>query len=591
MASSFRRSMLAASMLPLLVLATSRLASATTLTVTNLSDTGVSGDGSLRGEILAAASGDTIEFASGLTGTIGLLAANGTLGISKSVTINGPTTSPGIAIDGQGAVRVMFVNPLVTLNIANLTIENGSATAAGFTTGGGISSVGTLNVTNCTFSGNSAGTSGGAISTGIFPTMITNSTFSNNSAGAFGGGIFNNGPIVVTNSTFSKNSASSAGGGIFNNVDLLTVTNSTFSGNSANVSGGGGIYNNSGTLMVTNCTFSGNSAPAGKGGGISNQATASLKGTILAGESSGGNCGGFNAVGDAGYNISDDGSCAFSGTSVNNSTTLNLDPAGLQNNGGPTETIALDANSQAVDFIPVGQCTDQSSMPVRLETDQRGEPRPDSGNTSFCDAGAFELETRRITVVPGSEKTQIARPTTSMNSDQVNMAFTFFDIGSPIAVDGAPNVPRCDPGNDALNGINVDLFEGTCASPMSGGLILELTPFVVHSIGGHSYGTIFQSDPPDMLQQTGESVSARIVTLSEMTGAPDGISCGEWTINIEVAGLDTSTLGLGGGNPFALVVEDGDKNEGCFDIDNAVVGSQIPPPTHGVRRGSRRGRR
>jgi len=245
----------------------------------------------------------------------------------------------------------------------------------------------------------------------------------------------------------------------------------------------------------------------------------------------------------------------------------------------------------AVESLWRDRCVKRPALSRRNRYSDASNVRPDSGNTSFCDAGAFELQTQRLFVAPGSEKTQIARPTNSMNSDQVNMAFTFFDIGSPVAVDGAPNVPRCDPGNDALNGINVDLFEGTCSSPMTGGLVLELTPFVLHSIDGHSYGTIFQSNPPDMLQQTGETVSARIVTLSEPTGAPpDGISCGEWTINIEVAGLDTATLGLGGGNPFALVVEDGDKNEGCFDVTNAVVGPQIPPP-HKVRRGARRGRR
>src|SRR5262249_18706082 len=51
------------------------------LTVTNNSDTGVSGDGSLRGEIAAAAPGDTIQFALGpnpqtITLTQGELAIN-----------------------------------------------------------------------------------------------------------------------------------------------------------------------------------------------------------------------------------------------------------------------------------------------------------------------------------------------------------------------------------------------------------------------------------------------------------------------------------------------------------------------------------
>ena len=54
-----------------------------TLMVTNLSDTGVSGDGSLRGEILAASSGDTIVFAHGLHGTITLNSLKGDLPINR----------------------------------------------------------------------------------------------------------------------------------------------------------------------------------------------------------------------------------------------------------------------------------------------------------------------------------------------------------------------------------------------------------------------------------------------------------------------------------------------------------------------------
>ena len=286
----------------------------------------------------------------------------------------------------------------------------------------------------------------------------------------------------------------------------------------------------------------------------------------------GGNCGGL--IDDAGYNISDDASCDFTeapvGTSVNESTSLNLDPAGLRNNGGPTQTIALEPNSQAVDFIPVADCTDQSSpTPLPIMTDQRRFPRPDPGNLNFCDAGAFELQTGRLAVVPSSEKTQIAR-SFDANSDLVNIAFTFISIGSTVA-------PHCDAGNDALNGVTVDLFAGTCASIASGGLLLDLTPFVLHTVGGTTYGTIFQSAPP-------ETVSARIVQVAGVVG----FECGEWSLNIEVAGLNTAEVGLGGGNPFALVLEDGDKNVGCFDIDNAIVGNQIPTPTKTARRRVRR---
>ena len=41
-------------------------------------------------------------------------------------------------------------------------------------------------------------------------------------------------------------------------------------------------------------------------------------------------------------------------------------------------------------------------------------------------------------------------------SDQVNLAFTVTD-------NGLGNPASCNPGNDAINGIDVLLFQGTCA--------------------------------------------------------------------------------------------------------------------------------
>ena len=93
-----------------------------------------------------------------------------------------------------------------------------------------------------------------------------------------------------------------------------------------------------------------------------------------------------------GYNFSDDNSCGaiFTGTGEikNNvaSGSFRLDPAGLQSNGGPTQTIALLANSPAVDAVPVASCTNMTGAP--LTTDQRGVTRPQG---EACDIGAFEL--------------------------------------------------------------------------------------------------------------------------------------------------------------------------------------------------------
>jgi hypothetical protein len=232
------------------------------LTVTNNSDTGVSGDGSLRGEIAAAAPGDTIVFDPSLNGqTITL--TGGQLEISKNVSIAGPGASQ-LTVSGDHVNRVFFVDT-VTVSLSGLTIANG---------GSGITNFGNLTVTNCTLSDNSAAgidNEGGALA-------VTSCTLSDNSA-TNGGGIFNigfaggPGTLAVTNCTLSGNSASVSGGGIYNDQGAtVQVTNSVFSGNTAsgtgNRFGGGGIFTFGSPLTVTNCTFSDNSAT--NGGGILN---------------------------------------------------------------------------------------------------------------------------------------------------------------------------------------------------------------------------------------------------------------------------------------------------------------------------------
>jgi len=549
-----------------------------------------------------------------------------------SLTIDG--SGQAITVDGASLYQIFNVNFGATLNLKFLTLAHGVVVAneQGVGEGGAIiNNGGTLTVANCTFLDNQAtGSAASGSGTGlpgrggaiwdVGPLTITDSTFSGNQAtggaGASagvgggvgeGGAIFNDGDMTVSDSTFSDNrvtggvgdgavggngkggaigyedgtatvinstfstnqaiggSGSSGGdgvGGAIFSVPALTVTNDTFSGNHATSTGGG--IDNEGPLSVTNCTFSNNSAVGVGGGGIRNEPLGSttLKGTVMAAEP-GGNCGGL--ITDAGYNISDDNSCAFSGTSVNNSTTLHLDPLGLQNNGGPTNTIALEPNSQAVDFIPIANCTDQSlPTPLPLTTDQRGFPRPDPDNPDFCDAGAFELQTAPFVIAPNSERLQIARSTTALNSDQINMAFTFTENG----------FPACDAADNAFNGFFLVLESGTCATHDHESVLFFLNPWVVHTVNHQSYGTLFNSDPP-------LTVSARMVELP----TPAAPACGEWSLNLEIAGIDSTPLGDG---PFSLILSNTDGDTECFDITNAIVGSQTPPPPHGVRRRKRR---
>jgi len=313
------------------------------------------------------------------------------------------------------------------LNNGALTVRNttfSGNTADPFLIGGGaISNIGTLTVNNSTFSGNSAlGLEGGAIPNVTGATLsVSNSTFSGNNAHLGGGAISNAGRLTLANSTFSGNNAINGGaieistgtvtvtkstlsgnsgsdnGGAIAIVtgDSLTVTNSTFSGNSAgNV--GGAILNESATLTVTNSTFSGNSAPGRSGGAIWNGGAVTFINSVLANSTSGGNCSVSNPsttpITDGGHNIDDGTTCGFTGsgcattgTSFCNTNPL-LDPTGLASNGGPTQTIALEAGSPAIN---TGDETVCAAPPVN-NLDQRGFVRPGAGATN-CSIGAYEF--------------------------------------------------------------------------------------------------------------------------------------------------------------------------------------------------------
>jgi hypothetical protein len=152
----------------------------TTVTVTNLND---SGPGSLRAAITNAASGQStiINFASGLSGTIPLAS---TLSVcnGQTLTIQGPVASQ-IAVSGQNNVQVFNICSGTSVTISGLTIEKGlfaGGNGAGLDGGGGIENYGTLTMTKSTVSGNAAGGQGGGINNlGIL--TVTDSTFSGNS--------------------------------------------------------------------------------------------------------------------------------------------------------------------------------------------------------------------------------------------------------------------------------------------------------------------------------------------------------------------------------------------------------------------------
>jgi hypothetical protein len=381
-----------------------------TLTVLNNLDRG---RGSLRAEIAAAQSGDTIVFAPNLNGqTITL--TSGELSITKGLTIQGPGTGQ-LTVSGNNFYRVFEVNASQPVVLSGLTMAKGGGepTLFGNVAGGAIFNHTVLTVSGCNIFTGNATYGGGIYNTGSATLTVSGCNLNGDSASSNGGGIYNFGTLTVSQSTLARDSASIFGGGIYTLPGKLTVIASTLSSNFSNY--GGGIYSGNGLTTLTNCTFSGNRALLqGQGGGlfVGRSATLTnctfslnqgygggiyvngpygilnLTNTILAANNgTGADIYGHVALAD--HNLVGNG--AFSSGIVNGVNgnivggnghpVINPLLGPLQNNGGPTQTMALLAGSPAIGHA------DNSKAP---KTDQRGLPRIEElGETT--DIGAFEL--------------------------------------------------------------------------------------------------------------------------------------------------------------------------------------------------------
>jgi hypothetical protein len=130
---------------------------------------------------------------------------------------------------------------------------------------------------------------------------------------------------------------------------------------------------NSDTLTLSYVTIASNSS------GIVNTASVTATGTIIANSTQGPNCFGNRFQEPFGFNLDSGTSCRLS-----QATDLsNTDPmlAALADNGGPTQTQALEPGSPAIDH---GGTSANGCPP----TDQRGVTRPQG---PACDIGAFEF--------------------------------------------------------------------------------------------------------------------------------------------------------------------------------------------------------
>lgn len=297
--------------------------------------------------------------------------------------------------------------------------------------------------------GSGGGAAGGGILIGSSSPRIINSTISNNvvtggtgnlngaGGGAEGGGISGSN-VLIYGTTISNNSvtAGNGGGGVNGNIGGTAragglsvisghIINSTISNNfisrgTGHVNGecqGGGVYHRASELRFLNVTIANNNVPGCQGGGIYRQAASSspargsvptgLGNSIVAGNTAQtGNdiWGSVEAHGNNLIGIGNDMTGIVNGVDGNQvgtlATPLNPQIGPLTNNGGATNTHALQAGSPAINAGKNSSLTYFNRTDPVLG-DQRGLARVFPTTSGTVDIGAFEFGATTVTAPSG----------------------------------------------------------------------------------------------------------------------------------------------------------------------------------------------
>jgi hypothetical protein len=398
----------------------------------------------------ATLSGLTVTGGGLLGGTAaggGILNGAGTLQLRNvSVTGNTVTSESGGVPEGGGVSNKNGTLEVVDSTIGGNTVQVNPG-GGGIPAGGGLaSSEGTVRISRSTISGNTASIAkpggapaGGGIETSRGSLTITDSIVRGNKA--IGGSVAQGGGVTafftttaLTRTTLAVNAAIesgvstvSQGGGILQFKGSLSLVNSTVSANTASAekSEGAGVEVEETSAEATNSTIASNEAlgTGGLGGNllVTREATITLQNTIVAGgtATTGPNCAvaAKSALKSQGNNLDSLNDCGFAAVG----DLAGTDPllAALNENGGPTETMALAATSPAIDAAASAACP---------PTDQRGVLRPAGAG---CDIGAFELATPIATT--GSAGSVVANSAT-LNGTGTNPDLaggtTFFQYGT-----------------------------------------------------------------------------------------------------------------------------------------------------------------
>ncbi len=261
------------------------------------------------------------------------------------LTILGPITiKPDPAVTDSHLLRLAGG---ATLTLINVTLNGGH------TSGDGAAilddNFATLNLYGCIFSTNIADDNGGAISSNgtvnVVQTSFTNNQATGISTTGLGGAIalYGVGQLTISLSKFTNNSAKGGGGAIYALTPNALVEDAIFSGNQTGqdgtiLRGGGALFNDSnGVMTILRTQFDGNQALQGQGGAVFNNAEATL--TISGTEFS------TNQAGDAthgrvGGAVFNSGLITVSSSSFSKNTSISGEGGGLGVDLGGTGLVA-----------------------------------------------------------------------------------------------------------------------------------------------------------------------------------------------------------------------------------------------------------
>lgn len=534
----------------------------------------------------AKAGDDTITFSS-------LFNAAQTINLTGAL----PNLSTNITITGPGANLLTVTG--IGSNFTILTVNGATAAVSGLTVSNGYAGIhnigGTLTVTNCAANNSIYGIFGQG------PTTVTNCIANNNWIGletdntmtaincqlnGNNHGIINYNTLVAENCITSGNINSNWGirnwfgstatvkdctlsGATYGvlNYGTVNVTGSTITNNFYE-----GMYSLAGDVTVANCTIADNGSP-----GIAtynpltvtnctilrnvrygiyhdpNSGTATVKNSIVV----------DNTWGNLDGSFTDNSNNITSGSA----TDAGLDPADLQDNGGPTQTIALvNANGTAVN-------AGDNAAAAGLDFDQRGTGFPRKIG-SKVDIGAYESNFVNIAPVADDQNVATNEDTatniTLTATDADNDALTYEVVSGPSngTLSGAGANLTYTP-NANYNGPDSFNFKANDGTEDSNVAKVSITVNAVNDAPTADNGTLdVTEDTPANGTLAGGDIDGDALTYSIVTNGTKGSA----VITDPATGAYTYTpdANANGGDSFTFKVNDGTEDSNIATVSITV---------------------